>query len=307
MKPLLFFVLSVVAVSVVAQDSAAYTQQEVIYGRKDGTALTMQVLQPGRSVNRAVINLISGKWRSAYSRPERWLPVSKIYLSKGYTVFNVVHGSQPRYAIPDAAADVKRAVQFIRYNAKLYNVSPDYIGIVGSSSGGHLALLAGLCDDEGSATARDSVSRVSGKVQAVACFNPPTDFLNWGAPGVNPVGEKAFLQQMGVLGAFTFTQYDSAKVFYVPVENPERLAAVAKTMSPVWQVTAGDAPVFIWHGDKDDVVPLQQAQSLKEKLEAAKVPVVLKIKPGAGHEWSEMLKDEEDFVGWLDTHLKVKR
>lgn len=307
-----FFVLALFAFatlpSVVAQDTAAYTQQEVIYGRKDGMALTMLVLTPtARSNNRGLINTISGNWVSGFNRVERWIGVAQPYLKRGYTVFNVVHGSQPRYSIKDAAADMKRAVQFIRYNAKAYNISADYIGITGSSSGGHLSLLAGLADNAGNPTSKDPVEKVSGKVQAVACFFPPTDFLNWGTTGVSPARQRSFLQLMGVLGAFTFTVFDSTKRMYAEVTDTARISAMSKALSPAQLVTPDDAPVFIWHGDADPVVPLQQSQVLKQAMEAAKLPIVLKVKPGGRHGWEGMYKQEEDFADWFDTHLKVKK
>lgn len=289
------------------QDTAAYTQQEVIYGRKDGTALTMLVLTPAKSNNRGIVNTVSGNWVSSFSRTERWITVAQPYLKRGYTVFNVVHGSQPRYAIADATADIKRAVQFIRFNAKAYNINPDYIGITGASSGGHLSLLAGLADNAGNPDAKDPVEKLSGKVQAVACFFPPTDFLNWGITGVNPVQQKAFLQMMGVLGAFTFTRFDSAKKIYAEITDTAKIMALAKALSPAQLVTADDAPVFIWHGDADNVVPLQQSEVLKKKMEAANIPFVLKIKPGGRHGWESMSKEEEDFADWFDKYLKVKK
>jgi hypothetical protein len=36
----------------------------------------------------------------------------------------VVLGSQPRYAIPDQVEDLKRAVRYIRYNAKQLGIDP---------------------------------------------------------------------------------------------------------------------------------------------------------------------------------------
>ena len=40
----------------------------------------------------------------------------------------------------------------------------------------------------GDPKAKDPVDRVSSRVQAVACFFPPTDFLNYGKPGENALG-----------------------------------------------------------------------------------------------------------------------
>ena len=63
------------------------------------------------------------------------------YLRRGYTVFAVVHGSMPRFNVPDIILDVQRAVRFIRHNAAEFGVDPNRLGVLGSSSGGHLALM----------------------------------------------------------------------------------------------------------------------------------------------------------------------
>jgi acetyl esterase/lipase len=287
-----------------AQDTATYTSQEIVYGRKDGLAMTMVVLTPKKSNQRGVISLMSGNWVSGFRNLQRSTSGAHTFLKRGYTVFLVAHGSQPRYNIQDAAGDVKRAVQFVRYNAKTYNISPDYIGITGSSSGGHLSLLAGLSDNSGNKTSKDPVEQVSGKVQAVACFFPPTDFLNWGAVGISPANQRGFLQLMRVLGAFQFTRFDSAKNIYTEITDTAQIMRIARELSPAHLVTPDDAPVFIWHGDADRVVPLQQSLVLKEKMEATRVPFSMKIKPKADHGWPDATKDQEDFANWFDQHLK---
>src|SRR5258708_6747305 len=77
-----------------AQDAPAYKRtQDVIYGRKFGLALTMDVFKPANPNGAAVLSIASAGW---FSRPELIIPV--FYgplLKRGYTVFAVVHGSQP--------------------------------------------------------------------------------------------------------------------------------------------------------------------------------------------------------------------
>lgn len=306
MRLLTFIIFFLLFFQAQAQDTMAFTRREVIYGRKDGLAMTMLVLTPAKGNQRGIVSIISGNWISSMGRTQRWIDISKNYLNHGYTVFLVVHGSQPRYSLQDAVGDTKRAVQFIRYNAAQYRISPDYIGVLGSSSGGHLALMAGLADNSGNSASTDPVERISGKVQAVACFFPPTDFLNYGMQGINPAQQKRFLQSLGVLGAFTFTEYDSTKKVYVEVTDSARIISIAKAMSPAQLVTPDDPPVMIWHGDKDLIVPLQQSQVLKQKMEATGLPIVLKIKPGGQHGWRDILEDEKEFIGWFDKQLKVK-
>jgi len=73
-------------------------------------------------------------------------------------------------------------VRFIRHNAAQYGVKPDCLGITGGSAGGHLSLTMGTQGTKGDASAKDPIDRESSEIQCVACFFPPTDFLNYGKP-----------------------------------------------------------------------------------------------------------------------------
>src|SRR5262245_28638543 len=115
--------------------------EEIIYGRKDGVALTMLQLTPTSGSNgKAIIKVIAGSWNSSYSQATRAIEDSKtLYTDKGFTVFEVIVGSQQRFAIDEQIEDVKRAVRYIRYNAKKLGIDPNHIGITGYSAGGHLS------------------------------------------------------------------------------------------------------------------------------------------------------------------------
>jgi acetyl esterase/lipase len=297
------FFLSIVAI---AQDKT-YSQQEIVYDRKDGMALMMTVLTPAKANGKGIISLNSGAWGSS----PNWLPsfVDRAlpFINKGYTVFIVMHGAAPKYAIDDAVLDIKRAVQFVRHKASVYGIDSLRIGVTGTSSGGHLALMVGMADDIRDPQAKDPMERVSSKVQAVAVFCPPTDFLNYGQVGFDLSGQAALLQQARVLGAFQFKEWDKDKRVYTLITDKTKLLEIVKAVSPAQLVTADDAPTYIMHGDKDPQVPLQQSQWIQEKLKAAKVPVELSVKSGAGHGWEGMEKDEEAFVKWFDQHLGVKK
>src|SRR5262249_47650879 len=149
------------------------------------SALTMDVFTPKKDANgAAVILVVSGGWFSDHSQVTGFGQLfASEFLKRGYTVFAVVHGSQPKYTIPEAVADLNRAVRFIRSHAKDYKIDPDRIGISGGSAGGHLSLMQGTAGDAGNPKANDPVERASSRVQAVACFYPPTDFLNYGGKG----------------------------------------------------------------------------------------------------------------------------
>lgn len=284
------------------QDSS-YTQEEIIYGRKDGMALTMMHLKPRTHSNgKAIIQIISGSWRSSFLN---WNSGNSLpYLRKGYSVFIVVHGSAPVYTIIDALSDMQRAVRFIRYNAQNYQIDPDKIGVTGSSAGGHLSLLCGLMDGQADENTGDPADRISAKVQAVACFYPPTDFLNWDAPGQTFANSNLVKQANVFNHLFEFRLWNPQRRLFRYITDTTELNKILKEISPINNVSANDAPVLIIHGDKDNTVPLQQSESLVKKLREANVPVSLTIKKGAGHGWDRTEEEIKMFIDWFDKHLK---
>jgi acetyl esterase/lipase len=284
-------------------DEPSYSRSEdVIYGRKFGTALTMDVFQPKQNRNGpGLVLVVSGGWFSAHEaiRPGFVVPL----VERGYTVFTVVHGSQPKYTIPEIVADMNRAVRFIRLHAEDYAIDPDRIGICGGSAGGHLSLMQGTAGDEGDPKAKDPVDRVSSRVQAVACFFPPTDFLNYGKPGEVALGT-GILQ--GFPAPFDFHLPDPKQKKFVPVRDPEQILKIGREISPIYHVTADDPPTLIIHGDADQLVPIQQAESLVAKLQAAGVEAKLVVKPGASHGWPDIVNDYQQIADWFDSHLKTR-
>ncbi len=297
-------ILSNCTIACKSQDTVSYTNTEVIYGRKDGMALTMFKLAPKEHANgKAIVSVVSGNWISSYTYSTYLINRAKIYVNKGYTVFVTMHGSQPRYAIPDEIVDLKRAVRFIRYNAKEYHIDPSHIGITGSSSGGHLSLMVGLSDDKVDTASKDPVNKVSCRVQAVAVFYPPTDFLNWGQQKTNITEAKARLASAGVASAFNYKEWNDSTNTYTVVTEPEKFAQIVKQTSPLYSVTSDDPPVLIIHGDADRTVPLQQSETIIKKLKEANISNQLIIKKGGGHGWKNIEIEEQNFVDWFDKYL----
>jgi acetyl esterase/lipase len=275
-------------------------QQDVIYWRKFGTALTLDVFRPAKDANGlGVVFVVSGGWLSFH---EAINPAfAKTFTDRGYTVFAVVHGSQPKFAIPEVLLDMHRAVRFIRHHAKDYAIDPDRLGICGASAGGHLSLMQGTAGDKGNPSAKDPVDRESSRVAAVACFFPPTDFLNYGKPGEDAIG-RGILKDFQ--GAFDFHLIDPKVKRFIKVTDEAKILEIGRDISPIYHVSSDDAPTLIIHGDADKLVPIQQAEIIIEKLKAAGVDAKLVVKPGAGHGWGVIGEDVAILADWFDAHLK---
>lgn len=275
---------------------------EITYGRKDGMALVMAIQQPvGAPNGKGIIWVVSAGWTSDYNWINMFKGLVKPISDRGYTIFYVMHGSQPKYTVPDAVSDLKRAIRFIRYHAVEYNIDPAFLGISGASAGGHLSLMMGTTGEDGDPKAKDPVDRVSCRVQAVACFFPPVDLLNWKAEGDNAVVHSEMKEFQAPLD---FMEWNAKTYHYEKVTDPEKRTEIGKKISPLYFITTDDAPVFIAHGDTDRLVPLSQSEKMIGKLKETGVPCELKIKSGADHGfWNDMPVYTAMFADWFDKYL----
>jgi acetyl esterase/lipase len=264
-----------------------FKRKEVIYGHKFGMALTMDVFTPEKPNGYGIIWAVSGGWFSAH---EAIPPNFPYLLDRGYTVFAVCHGSQPKFTITEIVPDMMRSVRFIRHNAKKYGVNPDKIGVSGGSAGGHLSLTLGTEGGPGDAKAKDPIDRESSAVQCVACFFPPTDFLNYGKTNADGVG-------FGILKGFK-------AAFGPETDTAEGRYKLGKAISPIYFVHSNQPPILIVHGDADTLVPIQQAETFVEKSKQMGNIAKLSVRPGKGHGWPDWLSDMKEFADWYDEYLR---
>lgn len=256
---------------------------DVVYGHKDGLAMTIDVFQPKEEANGAAIAfMVSGGWFSRWTPPEQARGLFEPYLAAGYTVFAVRHGSSPRYGIPDAVSDVRRAIRFIRLHAGDYDVDADRLGAMGMSAGGHLSLMLATTGDDGDPNASDPVLRVSSRVAAVAALVPPTDLrvAVWEAEESLPAYRNFPALDMSVKEAAKY--------------------------SPLVFVTKDDAPSLVISGTKDTLVPPKHGKWIADAFQEIGVThklILLEANHGLqGHQ-------KEAFAAvleWFGEHLKEK-
>jgi acetyl esterase/lipase len=134
------------------------------------------------------------------------------------------------------------------------------------------------------------VDRESSAVQAVACFFPPTDFLNYGATGEDAVG-------VGILKQFK-------PAFGPRSDSAEGRQDLGKEISPIYFVTSNLPPTLIIHGDADKLVPIQQAETFVQRAKEAGVTVKLIVKEGKAHGWKDVEPDLAAIADWFDEHLR---
>ena len=291
MKKLLLFLLLTTAIVAGAQSTnepSFKRTEDVIYGRKSGTALTLDVFQPEKPNGAGIVFMVSGGWFSAHEAINvGWC---RPFLDRGYTVFTVVHGSQPKFIITEITGDIHRAVRFIRHNAAKYGVNPNKLGITGASAGGHLSLTMAVKGGKGKADAKDPIDRESSEIQCVACFFPPTDFLNYGEPGEDAVG-------VGTLKGFK-------SGFGPRSDTAEGRHELGREISPIYFIHSNTPPILIIHGDADKLVPIFQAEQFVKHCKDLGIEAKLVVKESKEHGWPGIEKDLPIFADWFDVYLR---
>ncbi|MES2274922.1 MAG: alpha/beta hydrolase [Bacteroidota bacterium] len=150
--------------------------------------------------------------------------------------------------------DAQRAIRYIRANAERWGIDPLKIGIMGSSSGGHLAASAGTINDDVSAI-KDSLDKIAFKPNFMILVSPVIDLsTQYAHPG----------SRKNLLG-------------------PNVTDDVAKKYSPQLQVSASTPPCFIADAVNDNVVNPMNSLLFYQALLQNNVPVSFHAFPQGKH------------------------
>jgi acetyl esterase/lipase len=236
----------------------------------------------------ALIDVISGGWNSRRARQEEHeqAAVFDILCARGYTVFAIRPGSLPDFTGLEMVENLQRGIRWVKAHAAEYGIDPDRIGMMGASAGAHLASLATVYAQPAQPDSPDPLLRHDTKVQALAAFFPPTDFLDWN----------------GALGPYEREPY---LLFSDGVEGKslEAIQEIAARLSPARQVKPGLPPIFLCHGEDDPVVPVQQAHIFEKALQEHGNRVDKVIKAGGGHFWLTIPEEIIRAGQFFDHHL----
>lgn len=173
--------------------------------------------------------------------------------AQGYLVVSVNYRLYPAAQFPSMIQDVKCAVRSLRANAAQYNLDPNRIGAIGVSAGGHLVGLLGTTEPQAGwdvGEYLDQSSRVQAVIAMAGVMDLSRDFPNADIEAMKRVG---------------FGEYNVAEA------------------SPITHVTPDDPPFLLIHGDRDELVPVEQSQLMYDRLVQANVPAQLVVVQNATH------------------------
>ena len=169
--------------------------------------------------------------------------------SLGVTAFVLKYRLGPRYHHPIELEDAQRAIRVVRSRAGEFEVSPDRIGILGFSAGGHLASTAGTHFDAGNSSAADPIDRASSRPDFMILAYPVISF-------VAPYSHRG--SATNLLG-----------------ENPD--PKLLAELSNEFHVTPQTPPTFLFSTDADTAVPSENSVAFYLALRKAGVPAEMHV------------------------------
>ena len=217
----------------------------------DLPTLTVFLPQKGQNTGSAVIVAPGGSYLRLASNLEG-RQVADWFTVRGMTAFVLKYRLGAKYLYPIPLEDAQRAVRLVRSLAAADGFSPDRVGMIGFSAGGHLTAATGTLFDAGKPDASDPVERLSDR----------PDFLILGYPWLNA------MQPSG-----NYITYCSR----IPSIPPETCKLDEVKYTPSRHVTPQTPTTFIYSTTDDRTVPISASVDFYNALIAAGVPAELHI------------------------------
>jgi dipeptidyl aminopeptidase/acylaminoacyl peptidase len=163
-------------------------------------------------------------------------------------------------------------------------VDQDRIGALGFSEGAVVGLLMAAHHPD--------------RIKTVVAYYPITDFPHWYAGTRSGLSARVDF----VLGQWKMRSESGAS-------DDEDFQRRLRLASPIYMADVFRTPVLLVHGAEDDVVPPEESERMRERLQASGVETALMIVPGAGRLFN--FRDAQQAapacratLDWLDRHLR---
>lgn len=258
----------------------------VEYCEAAGEKLHIDIARPDKLDKPApcILYIHGGAWRGGDKAGH--IPQTFAAARQGYVSATVQYRFCPKHPFPAQIEDVKCAVRFLRANAQKYQLDPARIGAIGYSAGAHLSMLLGTMGESDGLEGNGGYADQKSQVQAVVAYFGPTELA---ADDYPPVSQGLLKDFLGG----------------TPKEVPEQY----KKASPVTYASKEDAPLLIFQGTKDPLVPHSQAFKMVDAMTAAGVPGRVELLVGAAHGWGgeDIKRTERESLAFFDRYLKEKR
>lgn len=234
-------------------------------------------------------------------------PFFRHLAAQGHVIMDVAYRLAPETDMMGMVNDVKRAIIWMKENARTYGVNPNTIVVGGGSAGGHLALMAAYTANKPQFTAKELEGKDISVCGVVSLYGPTdleamyyhtnqqlTTRLNTGSAKKAVLAQlpEWMIKKMGkAYYRFHFDKgFVNAGAFAPllgghPDECPEKYAL----FSPVTHVHANCPATLLIHGEDDTMAPVKTTRFLYTRLAEEKVPTIMHILPQTDHAFDLIL------------------
>jgi acetyl esterase/lipase len=239
-------------------------RRDVEYGSAGNETLSLDLSIPRGAAGRlpAIVVIHGGAWRAG-SRSE-FDELTWQLAQSGFVAATVGYRFCPEHRFPAQVQDVKCAVRFLRAHAEEFHIDPERLGAVGFSAGAHLALMLGAMDPQDGLDDSGGSPGFVSKVQAVVSYFGPTDLELPSTDTTRPL-------LVDLIGGTLDERRDDYR-----------------HASPIHYLDGGDAPMLLFQGTADPLVPPQHATHMADAMQQAGVLGRVELIVGGGHgaDWS---------------------
>jgi len=241
---------------------------EVEFRRTPKRTLMARIYQPqGTGPFPTLLDLHGGAWNNKDRLANE--PMDRAVAASGVLVVAIDMTLAPEAPYPAAVQDASYGIRWLKARAGRWHGDPSHLGVLGSSSGGHVAELLGMRprDPRYNSIALPEAPGVDATVAYVATRSPISD----------PYAR--YLQAEKMKRA---EMMQKTKNYFKPWEsifeaNPQQMLDRGEKVSL--------PPMFILQGELDDNVIPPIQQKFAASYRAAGGECQLEIFPGCGHMW----------------------
>lgn len=239
-----------------------------------------------------IVHIYGSAWFSNSSKGTADInTICAALLKAGYAVVTPNHRSSLDAKYPAQINDIKAVVRFLRGNAAKYNLDPTFIGTSGFSSGAHLASLMATTNGEKIVKLGNAEYDIEGNL---GNYTQEQSFVNACCEWSGPID----LMHMDCDGIEKNPQSPEVVVMGMPKEGHEENFEL---LGAIHYIDSHDVPIGMFHGDKDNVVPVCQSERFYKALQEAGVKSFFVKQPEGGHGFNMYSAENlQKMVDWFD-------